>query len=523
MYKVLLVDDERMILEGISSIVDWSSAGTELMGTARNGVEAYAFVCEHPPDIIISDIRMPGMNGLELVAKVKETHPQIRLMMLSGFDEFEYAKKAMQYGVKHYLLKPCNENTIVSALQEIVSELKQEESKEVFIQTMKESLQKVLPHVKAQFLKEFVMNKSYGARDWEYYSQLFGLQLNGKKVRFILIHLDGTFEYEHLFAVKNIAEDLLHEPLLSSTVGDQVLIVIEDAVHAELLHQQVRDIRKVFKQYYKMDATVAISEAGDIDESRRLYLQALDCLGHRFYLGEAGLITVRDVPEASEQRYERFVYDEDKILLHIRAGNWNEAKAELDLFFEQLVSSRMDIQTTKSYVLQAFISMARLCSEERMNEYMSQTVRFVQMETLQHCMTMLKEIAMEITDMNYERNRTKYSVIIQKVIEIVNEQLGNPELSLTWVAHQMLYMNSDYLGKLFKKETGEKFSNYVVTLRVHKAMDVIKTQDDVKIFELAEQLGFGDNPQYFSQVFKKIAGCAPTEYKKIRKLNITVF
>lgn len=515
MYKVLLVDDERMILEGISSIVDWKSVDTELIGTARNGIEAYAFVCEHEPDIVISDIRMPGMDGLQLVAKVKETHPQTRFIMLSGFDEFEYAQIAMQHGVKHYLLKPCNENSILKALSEIAAEYKQEESKEGFIKSMKANLQKVLPHVKEQFLKEFVTNKSYGSRDWEYYQDLFGLHVSGRKVRLLLFRLEDKFEYEHLFAVKNIAEDILDEPLLSSTIAEHILVLIEDQEDMKRLQKQIEEIRRIFMLYYKIDTTAALSEAGEIGEARRLYLQAIDCLSHRFYLGEGGLITMRDILDSAQPSKADFVYDDDRILFPIRAGNWEEAEASIEAFQDLLVNSRLDIQTTKSYVIQSFISMTRLCAEPQMHQYMGLIGQISQMETLQASIQMLKQTASEITHVIFEQNRNKHSQVIQKVIDIVNAELANAELSLNWVAHKMLYMNPDYLGKLFKKETGERFSNYVVTVRIKKAMELIKANDDVKMFELAEQLGFGDNPQYFSQVFKKIAGCAPSEYKKM--------
>ncbi|TXK84045.1 response regulator [Paenibacillus sp. N3.4] len=515
MYKVLLVDDERMILEGISAIVNWQSVQTSLVGTARNGIEAYAFVCKHAPDIIISDIRMPGMDGLQLVAKVKETHPGTRFIMLSGFDEFEYAQIAMQYGVKHYLLKPCNENSILKALEEIVAEYRQEESKEDFIQAMRTNLQKVLPHVKEQFLKEFVTNKSYGSRDWDYYQDLFGLHASGKRVRLLLFRLEGKFEYEHLFAVKNIAEDILDKPLLSSTIAEQVLIVIEDHGSMERFQEQIKEIRRIFTLYYKIDTTVALSEVGEIVEARRLYVQAQDCLSHRFYLGEGGLITLRDILDASSVSKVEFVYDEDRILLPIRAGNWEEAEAGIDAFHHELANSRLDVQTTKSYVLQLYISMTRLCTEQQMKVYMGRIGHITQMETLQANIELLKDMAHGIAKLNFEQHKTKHSQVVQKVMDIVIQEIGNAELSLNWVAHRMLYMNPDYLGKLFKKETGERFSNYVVTVRIMKAMELIKNQDDIKMFELAEQLGFGDNPQYFSQVFKKIAGCAPSEYKKM--------
>ena len=106
MYKVMLVDDERIIIDGISKVIKWESIGTSLIGTAKNGIEAYEFLSQNQPEIVISDIKMPGMNGLELVKKVYENFPEIRFILLSGFSEFDYAKQAMEYGVKHYLLKP---------------------------------------------------------------------------------------------------------------------------------------------------------------------------------------------------------------------------------------------------------------------------------------------------------------------------------------------------------------------------------------------------------------------------------
>jgi two-component system, response regulator YesN len=100
------------------------------------------------------------------------------------------------------------------------------------------------------------------------------------------------------------------------------------------------------------------------------------------------------------------------------------------------------------------------------------------------------------------------------VIETIHAYIGNQNLSLHWVANEMLYMNADYLGKLFKKETGEKFSNYITRLRIELAISLIEKENDVKVFEIAEKIGYGENPQYFSQVFKKHTGYTPSEYKR---------
>jgi|HigsolmetaGSP12D_1036236.scaffolds.fasta_scaffold00493_8 YesN/AraC family two-component response regulator len=279
MYKVLLVDDERIILDGIARTVDWSALGTVLAGTAQNGLKAYERMAGLAPDIVVSDIRMPGMDGLELVAKAHESHPRVRFVLLSGFSEFEYAHRAMQYGVRHYLLKSTNETKIAAAIADLVGELDREARREALVSGIRQCLDKVRPHLKEQEVQSY-------------------------------------------------------------------------------LEETVREI------------------------SAR-----------------------RERPEA--------------------AG---------------------------------------------------------------------------------------YTATVRKVIEIVEQRLGDPELSLGSVAGEMLFLNADYLGKRFKKETGQKFSHYVMKARIRRAMELIAAQPDIKVFELAERLGFGGNPQYFSQVFKKYTGCTPSEY-----------
>ena len=204
---------------------------------------------------------MPGLDGLELVAKTHASHPHIKFVLLSGFGEFEYANRAMQYGVKHYLLKPTDEVKIGGALKEVINELTQDRNKETFVQEMKNRLRKVLPHVKEQVLKEFVTNKTYGRHDLEEYRSLFEYDFD-QPVRLLLFQLEGTVEYEHQFAVKNIAEDLLDTTLLSTTIGQHVLVLIENQHDQQRLHEQLQDIRCTFKQYYKMDVTIAISDPG---------------------------------------------------------------------------------------------------------------------------------------------------------------------------------------------------------------------------------------------------------------------
>ncbi|OLS42173.1 response regulator transcription factor [Bacillus sp. MRMR6] len=513
MYKVLLVDDERIITEGISRVINWESIGTTLIGTARNGIEAYNIIEQIKPDIVISDIKMPGMNGLELVAKVYNAFPEIKFILLSGFSEFDYAKQAMEFGVKHYLLKPCNENTIMDAVSEICGDLKEKHNREQFVQKMKGTLETVLPYAKEQMLKEFITNH-YNNKDLEHYQKLFQLNIEKENVRLVLFQLEGDIQFEHMFAIKNIAEHIFDEYILSCTVGETILFLIGDTYVTGKLHSHIEKIQETFYQYYQVDSTVAISDPGKIKNANKLYKEALDCLSYRFYLGEGGVITKKDITFQNNTKDVEFYYDDENFCRLVKSGSWEDVLKEIFTFFNQLGELRHDINITKSYVIQLFNSMIRLCDLKEMNMYLTKITLLLEMDTIQNMKSFFENVAREITEFFYNQNKNKHSAIINKVIEVINQYLANQNLSLHWVANEMLYMNADYLGKLFKRETGEKFSNYLTRLRIEMAIHLIEKENDVKVFEIAEKIGYGENPQYFSQVFKKHTGFTPSEFKR---------
>lgn len=122
MLKLIIADDERIIRETISTIIDWKQYNIELVGLCQNGLEAYDIILDETPDIVLTDIRMPGMDGLELIRRISETDLNTQFIILSGYGEFEYAKTAMKYGIRHYLLKPCNELQILEVIQEIAQD-----------------------------------------------------------------------------------------------------------------------------------------------------------------------------------------------------------------------------------------------------------------------------------------------------------------------------------------------------------------------------------------------------------------
>ncbi|MGM0875781.1 MAG: response regulator transcription factor [Bacillota bacterium] len=511
MYKVLLVDDERIILEGISRIINWEAIGTELIGTARNGLEAYNIIINELPDIVICDIKMPGLNGLELVKRIAKEKPFIKFIILSGFSEFDYAKQAMEYGVKHYLLKPCNENSIVEALNKIKNELTKDSKRDQFLLDMKSRLDQIQPYVKKQLLKEFITSKPDGSRGIQFYEKLLRINFQDEMIRLIMFRIEGEYHYEHMFVIENLGEDLFSQSILSTNIGEYVLFLVNEQEFANL-QAKIEQLRDHFFEIYELDMTVAISEVDCITEVRRLYLEALECLNHRFYLGEGSIITKSDIDQ--ENRINNYEYDGQSLYLFIKSGNLEKVESEITSFFNDLTKSRLSTSLARSNVMQLFLVMIQNSDPKNIQKYMEKMSALMDIDTIQQMKEFFITTAKEITLSHYERHKSNHSAIIQKMIDLVQENLGNTELSLKWVANKV-YMNADYIGKLFIQETGEKFSSYVTQERIKKAIEQIELMDDVKVFTIAEKIGYGDNPQYFSQVFKKFTGYSPSEYKKV--------
>lgn len=511
MYKVLLVDDERIILEGISSIINWEEFDTSLIGTARNGLVAYDFIKREHPDIVICDIKMPGMNGLELVELMAKEQPSVKFIILSGFNEFNYAKQAMEYGVKHYLLKPCNENSIGDALNKVIDELNREAKKDQFLVEMKSRFDQVQPYVKKQLLKEFITSKPDSNRGIHFYEKLLRVNFQEEFIRLIIFRIEGEYHYEHMFVIENLGEDLFSQSILSTSIGEYVLFLVneQEIINLQMKIEQLRDY---FYDIYGMDMTVAISEVDCITQVRRLYLEALECLNHRFYLGEGSIITKSDIHQ--ENRINNYEYNGQSLCLFIKSGNLEKVESEINDFFHDLTQSLFSISLVRSYVMQIFLFMIQHSDSNSIQRYMKKISALVEMDTIQQMKEFFVTTAKEITQIHYDRHKSNHSTIIQKMIDLVEENLGNTELSLKWAANKV-YMNADYLGKLFKQETGQKFSSYVTQVRINKAIEQIQLMEDVKVFTIAEMIGFGDNPQYFSQVFKKFTGYSPSEYKKV--------
>jgi two-component system response regulator YesN len=201
----------------------------------------------------------------------------------------------------------------------------------------------------------------------------------------------------------------------------------------------------------------------------------------------------------------------------LQSADLKKSLSLLDDFFGEIERVKLDPVLAKTYCLELYVCVIRCCEAERIDKYMKGIMKFQALKTLDEIRSYINNIAEEIVALNRPELKRRYSALISDTLALIDENIGNENLSLRWLAGSILYTNVDYLGKLFKKEVGENFSHYVMHKRMEMAKQLIIGGEKDKIYEVAEKVGFGSNSQYFSQVFKKYTGVSPLEYKEVQK------
>ncbi|MEK3911738.1 response regulator [Paenibacillus sp. FSL H7-0331] len=512
-FTVYLADDERVIREGIAMLIPWPELGLKFIGSAPDGIQAYEEIVRLRPNLVITDIKMPKLNGLELIKRVKTQLPDTLFIVLSGYGEFEFATQAMQYGVKHYLLKPCNEQEIIHVLREVIHEMEDQQKQGDLLAAMQRQLTEAMPKVREQFLRDCLLNRTYIQQEMEQYKQL--LQLEHEQVRLLLFELEGRFEYIELYTLKTISEEqgAVGQIVLSTIVGNQLLVLIEDGELSVAVALTSR-IQQAFRQLYPLNVTLAISDSGRIEDIAKLYKEVQKYVKYKFYLGENGIITSEFDMHAPLSSIETVSYAYDSIVLAVKIGEADDVRKELQAFFDHLQEARVEINVAISLCIELITVIVRETLLSPMNEPFKKIVPILSMSTLDDIHHYIEKLSLATAKEHFEAYSDKKHMLMTRMTQLIQEHLANEQLSLQWLAKNFFFMNADYLGKLFRKEMKDKFSPYITRLRIERAKALITDKPDIKMYEVAEQSGFGSDQQYFGNVFKRHTGQSPLEFKK---------
>lgn len=483
MYTLLIVDDEEIEREGMAQFIPWDSYEIKVVSTARNGAEGLEKIAKFRPDLAIVDIKMPVMNGIEIIRQAKEQYPDMTFVVLSGYGDYEFTSQAMELGVRHYILKPCDESKMIPVLNKAFAELEEARKKNARSEKLETEARLLKPYAREQLFRDLLLGKaqaSSGAR--QLVDELGGEQ---RMVLLLDFRLKCGFDSLERYVVGNMLGDLLPDGTLLMTTGvDRDVLVLADAMAESSVETAVQVLKKEFKRFETLPMLSSASRTGTLAELSVLFRQAQELLQLNMDENEPALL--RPSRNAALPETVNEIFDLEALR---QTGSYEELLQELAFSF-----ARMEAKDYRPQQRQKLCELAwKLLFEDKAAPEDS-----------------LPAWADALTA---AWNHPQPDARSREIFLAIYENLPEPEFSLQTIAQQRLFMSEDHLRRIFFQMTGNRFSAYLEHCRITQARRLLEFQPDMKISRLAELVGYPLDGQYFSKVFRKICGVTPTEYR----------
>lgn len=532
MYTILIVDDESFVREGIKENIDWNKHGFELVGDCENGLQAMEAVDRFKPDIVLTDICMPFVDGLELTRYIVEKYACTKVVILTGYDEFEYAQQAVKLKAFDYMLKPITANELRKVLDKLKKELDEESSKLEDLNRLKKQLRESLPLLRERFLNRLISGnlKTSEIKDKLDY---FSIKLSGSCYLAFTLDIDdyGDFKLSHpgtedellQFAVFNICEEIISSRanciVFQNSTEKPVMIIAGDEPQAlqEASADLSEEIRQAVEKFLKFSVTIGIGKScTDIGDINLSYKYALSALDYRFLMGKNRVISINDI---EGNVLERPAYNnewERKLVSAIKIGTTEDIEAIASLLIQNLKESYTSIQKCYYQIQQAVMSVIGALNElgisetEVFGEEGRLLAEVYRLKTLDETKEWLKKLFKTASGYLTGRRNDNCQIQAEKAIEYIKDNYSDPGISLNAICKHLL-MSTSYFSAVFKSYTGQTFVEHLTKVRVEKAMELLKSTN-LKTYEIAEKVGYND-PHYFSLIFKKSSGYSPSEYR----------
>ena len=533
MYRLMIVDDEPSIRKGLVNFIEWSKLQCVVVCEASDGIEARDAISSTMPDIIITDINMPGINGIELSKYLYEHYPEKKIIMLTGYSDFSYAQSAVKYGAVDFVLKPTSTEQILNAVEKAKNLIQQERAREEKIVILENKVTANILQTTEKFLQDIIIKvlinpetieknmKELNIHFNEYYVMVFEIENSRDKDS----NIKTDMESQSILSLKNIlclaykTYDFYNILISNQLICTVILFNDTDiAQHMNDIITKCEEVISLVNNFTEFSISVGISNMRkNCNELPIAYNEALNALSNKFY-NDSNLFLYSSYLDYSKISIKENETDKliSKIIKLTQSGNSSDAKETTNELFNKLKLSKVPIEHIKS----TCIKVCSLCSELLSNYNSSFS------EVLEEPVNVYKEIFLSTsihdlynnvksiidvvaTHMLPHQRQSNYIIEnVQKYIEVNY----NKEMNLLAFARHV-HVSSSYLSRLYKKETGETLTEAITKFRLEKAKELI-SNTDLKTYKIASLVGI-DDPAYFSQTFKKYVGMSPTEYKYV--------
>ncbi|CAM4311762.1 response regulator [Paenibacillus typhae] len=543
MYKLILAEDEEDVREGIIAQIDWAQYGFEVVDQAENGREAADAIDRLLPDVVVTDIQMPFMNGLQLAEWIRSRHPNTKIIILTGYDEFEYAQKAIKLQIDEYILKPFSSQELIDVLLKVRAVIEAEIAEKENVYVLTEHYRKSLPVLREQFLSSLVSRrlplKEISDKSTEYSIDLAGRQFQASVISIDYIHTgedQGTGVSRHvslrdtgdhnlqLFAILNIAEEICQKHGFGKVFihrDDVVLLSVSQAAEeAEITGNTLtvlEEIRQNVQRFLKLTVTAG---AGTVCQSAGMlfnsFADAMQALDYRLILGNNRVIWIEDVESRSNQLLAFDELTQQSLIRTIKLGTVQELKEVVDELFGGLDTAHVSTQDYQIFLLEIITSILRVAKEsgteaaDFIGSGISTLSEINKFNNMGEAKQWIISICTRLMDTIASERQSSYKQLIDQAKDYIRSHYEESDISIGRVC-QHLHISTGYFSSIFKKEMKMTFVSYLLQIRLEAAKELLRSTE-LKAFEIAEKIGFSD-PNYFSFCFRKKYGQSPKEYK----------
>ncbi len=528
-YTVLLVDDEEEVTRIIMKKIDWEGLGFTVIGSANNGVKALEMVEEFQPDIVMTDIKMPYMDGLELSNRIKAEFPTTKILLFTGFDEFEYAKEAVHLEVEEYILKPVNAVELTEVFTQMKRKLDQEISEKRNTQTLQKYYLESLPLLRSNFYTTLIEGRipeekipSYLADYQISFQEPFYCVLVihtsssqvPKEMNPLLLATSVQKQVEERFGEKWQAKCFSY---LENTV--MIAQMKNESEVSDLTDESDRFCRYVLRMLGAV-VTIGIGKVCQtLMELSKSYAGAREAVSYRGIYGSTRAINICEIVPQSVNASE--ITGEPELVnlfKKIRMGSEEEVAEAVGKYLKQLASPLKSLQQHHIDVTELVGALYRFSAgndieiAEFSGDMSGLYRRLFELEP-ERLQKWLLDICLSLrADLVSERSRSTRS-FVRRAEEYVRTNYADAELSLDQIC-EFLGVSNSYFSTVFKKETGKSFVGYLTDYRMEQASRML-TETDEKSYIIAQNVGYTDS-NYFSYVFKRRFGMSPSKYRMER-------
>ncbi|MGG1555110.1 response regulator [Paenibacillus ferrarius] len=535
MIKAVIIDDDITTIHGITRLIRWEELGIEVAGTAKNGREGLEQIRLHQPEIILTDIFMPVMDGIEMLKIVRDEGNTAEVIILSGYEDFKYAQSAVKLRVNDYLSKPATQDEIERVLKETAAAIEQREHSKKEEKELRELIAYNLPTTKKQLFKgllepEFAytafFRKVTDYLKMDFFNQQFAVLL----IEFFINWERTSYKPSDLslfaYAVKNIVEELAHhrKGVYVADIQRNVIAVIvtsPSGTRKETVKRQAEqtahECLENIQKYLKLQVCAAVGTVAEhVGAIPKSYASAVDLLAGRDKLSHKLLITEEDMQEKSKSFTRRPMESYQAIIDAAMQGQEDWVEERIGELTKTLYKDcPPSISDLREFAIDMVGIMALALHEqglqvEDIHENFNMYKQLERMHSLQDFAAWLRDLLLPVCLVMARRSSQKHRKTIDFITRYVQKHYAD-DITLDILADKV-YLTRNYLSQIFKQETGENYNNYLTRVRMDKAKELMLS-GNYKIFEISQMVGYKNNA-YFSQLFKKHTGLNPSEFNQ---------